>query len=93
VGALTHAVVHSLDVTVALERPSVVPAEAATTVLEQLTASGGALFGVDLEGVRLEASDTGWSWGRGRPVRSDLGRLVALASGRTLPDGLALPRR
>lgn len=91
-GALSHAVIHSLDVTVALGRPPVAPAEAATAVLEQLTAADGTLFGVDLTGVRLEAADTDWSWGDGQLVRADSGSLVALLSGRALPDGRALPR-
>ena len=91
-GALSHAVIHSLDVTVALDRPPVAPAEAATAVLEQLTASGGSWFGVDLAEVRLEATDTEWSWGRGQLIRADSGCLVALLSGRTLPDGRTLPR-
>lgn len=91
-GALSHAVIHSLDVTVALDRPPVAPADAATAVLEQLTAAGGTWFGVDLTDVRLEAIDTGWSWGSGQLVRADSGRLVALLSGRTLPDGRTLPR-
>lgn len=91
-GALSHAVIHSLDVTVALDRPPVAPAEAATAVLEQLTAARGSWFGVDLTDVRLEATDSDWSWGRGRLVRADSGCLVALLSGRTLPDGRTLPR-
>jgi uncharacterized protein (TIGR03083 family) len=91
-GALSHAVIHSLDVTIALDRPAVAPAEAATAVLDQLTAVNGTWFGIDLTGVRLEAADTGWSWGNGRLVRADSGRLVALLSGRALPDGRALPR-
>jgi hypothetical protein len=57
-----------------------------------ITAANGALFGVDLTGVRLEAADTDWSWGSGDVVRADSGSLVALLSGRTLPDGPALPR-
>jgi uncharacterized protein (TIGR03083 family) len=92
-GALSHAVIHSLDVTVALDEPAVAPAEAVVAVLDQLTAADGAFFGVDLTGVRLEAADADWSWGRGRTVRADGGALVALVSGRTLPDGRALPRR
>ena len=91
-GALNHAVIHSLDVTVALDRPTVAPGEAVVAVLDQLTAANGALFGVDLTGVRLEAVDTDWSWGSGDAVRADSGLLVALLSGRTLPDGRALPR-
>jgi uncharacterized protein (TIGR03083 family) len=93
VGALCHAVIHSLDVTVALERPSVAPTPALAAVLDQLTAAEGAWFGVDPTGVRLEAADTGWSWGSGDVVRADSGSLVALLGGRTLPDGRALPRR
>jgi len=91
-GALSHAVIHSLDVTVALDRPAVAPPDAVAAVLDQLVAAGGGWFGVDLTGVRLEAEDTGRSWGSGQVVRADSGRLVALLSGRTLPDGRALPR-
>jgi uncharacterized protein (TIGR03083 family) len=85
-GALSHAVIHSLDVTLAIGRAAVAPAEAVTAVLDQLTGSNGTLFGVDLTGVRLEAADTDWSWGSGRLVRADSGRLVALLSGRALPE-------
>lgn len=92
-GALNHAVIHSLDVTIALGRPAVAPAAALGAVLDQLTAADGALFGVDLSGVRLEATDSAWAWGSGSPTRTDAGSLVALLSGRTLPDGRALPRR
>ena len=91
-GALRHAVIHSLDVTIALGRPAVAPAEAVTAVLDQLTASNGTWFGIDLTGVRLEAADTGWSWGDGQVIRADSGALVALLSGRALPDGRRLPR-
>ena len=90
-GALSHAVIHSLDVTIALDRPAVAPPEAATAVLDQLTAANGTVFGIDLTGVRLDATDTGWSWGSGQLVSADSGSLVALLSGRALPDGRTLP--
>ncbi|MDQ6875821.1 MAG: maleylpyruvate isomerase family mycothiol-dependent enzyme [Actinomycetota bacterium] len=91
-GALSHAVIHSLDVTIALDRPAVAPAEAVTAVLDQLTAANGTMFGVDLTDVRLEAADADRSWGHGELIRADSGSLVALLSGRVLPDGRALPR-
>ena len=90
-GALSHAVIHSLDVTVALDRPTVAPPEAVTAVLDRL--ADGTLFGVDPSGVRVEATDTAWSSGTGRPLRAKSGELVALLAGRALPDGRALPRR
>jgi len=91
-GALSHAVIHSLDVTIALGRPAVAPTRAVTTVLDQLVAANGAWFGLDLADVRIEATDTAWDWGRGQVVRTDSGSLLALLSGRTLPDGRRLPR-
>ena len=91
-GALNHAVIHSLDVTIALDRPAVAPAAAVTAVLDQLTAANGSVFAVDLTGVRLEAADLDWRWGSGRLVRADSGSLVALLGGRALPDGRTLPR-
>jgi uncharacterized protein (TIGR03083 family) len=90
-GALSHAVIHSLDVTVALGRATVAPTGAVTAVLDQLTAAGGTLFGVDLTDTRLEATDADWAWGAGHPVRAESGCLVALLSGRALPDGRRLP--
>ena len=91
-GALSHAVIHSLDVTVALDRPTVAPRDAVVAVLDQLVSANGAIFGLDLTGVRLEATDTAWSWGSGEVVQADSDRLVALLSGRTLPDGRVLGR-
>ncbi len=91
-GALSHAVIHSLDITVALDLPAVAPDEAVVAVLDQLTAANGALFGLNLTGVRLEAADTDWSWGSGNVVRANSGPLVALLSDRTLPDGRAMSR-
>lgn len=89
-GALNHAVIHSLDVTVALGVPPVAPPEAVLSVLRQLTEANGAMFGVDLTGVRLETDDADWSWGTGQVVRASAGQLVALVSGRRLPSGRAL---
>lgn len=85
-GALSHAVIHSLDVTLALGVPAVAPVEAVLAVAGELVEADGALFGVDLAGRRLEATDTRWSWGAGeRLMRADSGALVAFLAGRTLP--------
>ncbi len=92
-GALSHAVIHSLDVTIPLERPPVAPGEAVSAVLDLLTAANGSWFGLDLRDRRLEATDTDWRWGTGQLVRAESGSLVALLSGRVLPDGRSLPRR
>jgi uncharacterized protein (TIGR03083 family) len=92
-GALTHAVIHSLDVAIALDRPAVAPDEAVRAVLDALADSTGSWFGVRLDDSRFEATDTGWAWGSGQLVRADSGSLIALLSGRTLPDGRALLRR
>jgi len=92
-GALSHAVIHSLDVTIALDRPAVAPQEAVIALLDLLTAARGTWFGIDLTDIRLEATDTDWSWGSGELVRADRGSLVALLSGRALRDGRTLPRR
>jgi uncharacterized protein (TIGR03083 family) len=91
-GALSHAVIHSLDITVALERPAVAPIEAVVTVLDQLADANGSWFGVNLTGVRLVATDTDWSSGSGEIVRANSGELVALLSGRNLPNHLSLER-
>jgi uncharacterized protein (TIGR03083 family) len=92
-GALSHAVIHSLDVTVPAGQRPVAPADAMTAVLDHLAAADGALFGLSLVDARLEATDADWSWGpagNDHPVRADLGSLVALLAGRRLPDGRTL---
>jgi len=91
-GALAHAVIHSLDITIPLDRSPVAPPEAVGTVLDNLVAANGATFGVDLDGVRLEAEDGDWGWGEGSVTRAPAAYLVSLLSGRTLPDGRSLPR-
>lgn len=91
-GAISHATIHSLDITLALGSSVAAPPEAVVAVLDQLTAAKGALFGIELTGVRLEAADTDWHWGEGDTTEATSGELVALLGGRTLPDGRALQR-
>lgn len=47
-GALSHAVIRSLDIKVALDQPPVAPLEAVVAVLDQLKAAKGTWFGVDV---------------------------------------------
>lgn len=61
-------------------------------MLDEFAATHGAWFGIDLTGLRVEATDTDWHYGTGEIVRADSGSLVALLSGRTLPGGRTLSR-
>lgn len=84
IGALSHVVIHGLDVTVPLGvgRPS--PDEAVLAVLDHLTLGGGhANFGFELDGLCLQATDRNWIFGSGTPVRGTAADLVLLVSGRT----------
>jgi hypothetical protein len=81
-GALVHAVIHSLDVTVPLgaERP---PPERLRLVLDALTGTASLKhFGVDIADVELRASDVNWTHGSGRVVNADAQTLVLVLSGR-----------
>jgi uncharacterized protein (TIGR03083 family) len=91
IGALNHAVVHGLDVTNALQLPRACSEATAQVILDSLTEGGvGARFGVDLEGLRLEATDLDWNWGDGRAVSASAAELISLVCHRTLPDGRTL---
>ncbi|MBL7500797.1 maleylpyruvate isomerase family mycothiol-dependent enzyme [Frankia sp. CNm7] len=83
-GALSHVVIHGLDITVPLGVPRLAADEAMVVVLDSLGAEGGARhFGVDLAGRRLEATDLDWSFGAGQPLRGPAEDLVLLLAGRS----------
>ena len=88
-GALTHAVVHAADVTVPLGLARSSSDEAVLLVLDGLGPGGGhAHFGVDLDGLALEATDLAWSSGETtEPTRAPAAELVLLLTGRHLPAG------
>lgn len=91
IGALNHAVVHGLDVTNALQLPRACSAATARVILDSLTAGGvAAQFDVNLNDLRLEATDLDWSWGMGRSVAGTAAELISLTCHRTLQDGRAL---
>ena len=82
-GALTHDVIHSLDITEGLKLGVRVPAERLAVVLPNLvTPQSLKFFGTDLSGMQLRATDTGWVFGSGRPVTGTAQELALLLCGR-----------
>lgn len=87
IGALTHAVIHGLDITTPLGLPSSAGEPALRPVLDALTAGGHTNFGIDLRGVKLTATDFSWSWGDGDDVTGQAADLALALTGRTLQPG------
>ena len=88
-GALTHDVVHGLDITVPLGLEHPVDEPALRVVLESATSPLSLThFGVDLTGIRLEADDLDWAYGDGEPLRGAARHLLLVLTDRRLPAGL-----
>lgn len=81
-GALSHDVIHGLDVTVPLGVGRRVPIERLAVVLAQLTPERAAFFGTDLTGVRLVATDVDWTCGDGDDHRAPAQELLLVLCGR-----------
>lgn len=86
-GALSHDVIHGLDITVALGLDRRPPPERVALVLAALRPKNMAFFGTDLTGVRLQATDLEWSYGTGTPLRGRAQDLLLVICGRRLPAG------
>ena len=87
-GALTHCVIHALDIEEAVPLPRRVPEASIRSVLALVTAEGAPnLFGIDLSAVELRADDLDWSSGSGALVAGPAQALVLVAAGRRLPSG------
>lgn len=86
-GALSHDVIHGLDVSTGLGRDDTASPERVVMVLGGLQPKQLAYFGVDLTGVELRATDADWSYGAGEPVTGRAQDLLLLACGRRLPAG------
>jgi len=83
-GALSHVVIHGLDVTVPLGVPRRSPGDTVRVILEDLTEGGGHNpFGIDVAGLSLQATDIDWSYGSGPPLRGPAEDLVLVLSGRS----------
>jgi uncharacterized protein (TIGR03083 family) len=87
-GALTHCVIHALDIEEAVPLRRHVPDACIRSVLGLVAAEDAPnVFGTDLSGVELRADDLDWSWGSGALVTGPAQALALVAAGRRLPSG------
>jgi uncharacterized protein (TIGR03083 family) len=86
-GALSHDVIHGLDITAALDLDRHVPEQRLRPVLDGVRPRQVRYFGADLHGVQLRATDLDWSFGGGSPVTGTAEDLLLVLCGRTLPSG------
>jgi uncharacterized protein (TIGR03083 family) len=86
-GALSHDVIHGLDITAALDLDRHVPEQRLRLVLDGVTPRQVRYFGADLRGVQLRATDLDWSFGAGSSVTGAAEDLLLVLCGRTLPSG------
>ena len=87
-GALTHDVIHGLDITVPLGIGRRVPADRLRAVLDAIAAPKARKhFGTDLSGVRLRAEDIDWTSGSGQQLSGAAQDLALVLCGRKLPPG------
>jgi len=95
-GALSHDVIHGLDMCWPLGIEYDIPSRALTFVLDSLTSQGShSLFGFPLQGIKVAATDLGWSAGAGPELAGSGRDLLPLLAGRRIPrerftgDGVA----
>jgi uncharacterized protein (TIGR03083 family) len=87
-GALTHAVIHGLDVTEAVGLHRTVPPERIGTVLRAVAPPDRPnLFGTDLTGLELRADDLDWTFGSGEVLSGPAQVLALVVCGRRVPSG------
>jgi len=87
-GALTHDVIHSLDISVPLGIEHHFPAEALRAVLDSVASPAARRhFGTDIDGVELRAVDIDWSYGSGAPMAGRAQDLALLLTGRRVREG------
>jgi len=87
-GALTHDVIHGLDITHPLRIERAISPDAMRAVLDMITGPQSRQhFGVDVDGVQLQAVDLDWSCGTGAPLIGRAQDLALLLTGRRVPEG------
>jgi uncharacterized protein (TIGR03083 family) len=88
-GALTHDVIHGLDISCPLGLEYQIPEQAARLVLDSVTGTGRqTLFGFPLDGIRVTATDVEWSSGEGAELSGRSRDLIPLLAGRAVPHEL-----
>lgn len=88
-GALTHDIVHGLDITIPLGLEHPVTEAALRIVLDHATSPlSQKHFKLDLTDTRLEANDLDWAFGAGEPLRSTAHQLLMVLMDRRLPAGV-----
>jgi uncharacterized protein (TIGR03083 family) len=88
-GALSHDVIHGLDMTWPRGLMYDIQDQAAAAVLDSLTATGSqTLFGFPLAGIRVAATDLDWSAGQGAELTGQSRDLIPLLAGRAIPHEL-----
>jgi uncharacterized protein (TIGR03083 family) len=89
VAALSHDVIHGLDITWPLSIAYPIADRSLTTVLESITSPGSEThFGVPLKGIKLTATDMDWTHGSGAPLAGRGRDLIMLLANRRVPNGL-----
>jgi uncharacterized protein (TIGR03083 family) len=88
-GALTHDVVHGLDITIPLGIEHPVSEQALRVVLDHATTPLSLKHsGLDVTGIRFEADDLDWAFGDGEPLRGRARYLLMVLMDRRLPAEL-----
>jgi uncharacterized protein (TIGR03083 family) len=87
-GALTHDMIHGLDITVPLGIDRQIPEDRLRIVLQGAgTPKNIRYFGVDVRGIELRADDIDWTFGSGPTVSGTAQDLALVLCGRKLPAG------
>jgi uncharacterized protein (TIGR03083 family) len=85
-GALSHDLIHGLDIAWPLSIIYPIPDRAMTTVLDLIAGPDGQkAFGADLDGIELRATDLDWSSGSGAEAAGPSRDLLLLLARRSLP--------
>lgn len=85
--ALSHDVIHGMDITVSLGLDRMVPEDRLRIVLKGMSPRSVRYFGVDLAGIQLRADDLDWTMGSGTPLSGAAQDLLLVVCGRRLPSG------